>query len=114
MPTGARQIRAGGLPIGRASYGWQANRRRLQKSLPSPLSDKAVPATASGRRTGFQPKFGQTVAEASLLIPCAMETAKRIVYILKNDDNPPRYYTGVTRDLGARLEAHNAGRCPHT
>jgi putative endonuclease len=25
-----------------------------------------------------------------------------------------RYYTGVTSDLSARLEAHNSGRCAHT
>jgi putative endonuclease len=39
---------------------------------------------------------------------------QRIVYILKNADAPPRFYTGVTADLAARLEAHNAGRCSHT
>jgi predicted GIY-YIG superfamily endonuclease len=39
---------------------------------------------------------------------------KRIVYVLKNGENPPRFYTGVTSDLGGRLEAHNAGRCTHT
>ena len=39
---------------------------------------------------------------------------QRIVYVLKNADNPPRFYTGVTCDLCARLEAHNAGRCSHT
>ena len=43
-----------------------------------------------------------------------MGTPKRIVYVLKNADNPPRYYTGVTADLKARLDAHNAGRCLHT
>jgi putative endonuclease len=37
-----------------------------------------------------------------------------IVYVLKNSDDPPRFYTGVTAELGARLEAHNAGRCSHT
>jgi putative endonuclease len=36
------------------------------------------------------------------------------VYILKNEGNPPRYYTGFTSNVRARLEAHNAGRCPHT
>jgi putative endonuclease len=41
-------------------------------------------------------------------------SALRIVYILKNSDNPPRFYTGVTADLNQRLEAHNAGRCSHT
>jgi putative endonuclease len=39
---------------------------------------------------------------------------QRLVYILKNADNPPRFYTGVTADLAARLAAHNAGRCSHT
>ena len=40
--------------------------------------------------------------------------AKCTVYVLKNAENPPRYYTGLTSDLGARLKAHNAGRCAHT
>jgi putative endonuclease len=43
-----------------------------------------------------------------------MESPKRTVYILKNADNQPRYYTGVTANLKARLDAHNAGHCPHT
>ncbi len=43
-----------------------------------------------------------------------MEAPQRIVYVLKNAENPPRFYTGVTADLRKRLEAHNAGRCPHT
>jgi putative endonuclease len=43
-----------------------------------------------------------------------MGAPRRVVYILKNTDNPPRFYTGVTADLRARLEAHNAGRCAHT
>ena len=43
-----------------------------------------------------------------------METPKRTVYVLKNAGIPPRYYTGVTGDLKARLDDHNAGRCPHT
>jgi predicted GIY-YIG superfamily endonuclease len=43
-----------------------------------------------------------------------MEAPKRIVYILKNADDPPRFYTGVTADLRARLDAHNAGRCSPT
>ena len=43
-----------------------------------------------------------------------METPQRTVYVLKNAGIPPRYYTGVTGDLKARLDDHNAGRCPHT
>ena len=39
---------------------------------------------------------------------------QRTVYILKNHDIPPRYYTGLTSNLAARLEAHNSGRCIHT
>ena len=43
-----------------------------------------------------------------------MEQRKRIVYILRSDKDPSRYYTGLTSDLAARLDAHNAGRVPHT
>jgi predicted GIY-YIG superfamily endonuclease len=37
-----------------------------------------------------------------------------VVYILRNDADPPRYYTGMTSDLASRLMAHNDGRCRHT
>jgi predicted GIY-YIG superfamily endonuclease len=36
------------------------------------------------------------------------------VYVLKDSDVPPRFYTGVTADLGARLDSHNSARCAHT
>jgi predicted GIY-YIG superfamily endonuclease len=36
------------------------------------------------------------------------------VYVLKNQDRPPRYYTGLTSDINARLSMHNAGRCQST
>ena len=38
----------------------------------------------------------------------------RFVYVLKNADRDPQFYTGVTSDVRARLADHNAGRCPHT
>lgn len=43
-----------------------------------------------------------------------MADPKRVVYILRSQSDPARYYTGVTGDLRARLDDHNAGRCPHT
>jgi putative endonuclease len=43
-----------------------------------------------------------------------MATDKHIVYVLKNNEDTPRYYVGLTSDTRARLEDHNAGRCPHT
>ncbi len=39
---------------------------------------------------------------------------QRIVYILKNRETPPKYYTGLTSNLVERLDAHNCRRCPHT
>jgi predicted GIY-YIG superfamily endonuclease len=39
---------------------------------------------------------------------------KCIVYVLKSVRNPRRYYTGLTSNLSARLDAHNAGQCSHT
>jgi putative endonuclease len=43
-----------------------------------------------------------------------MSEAKCCVYVLRSRADPTRYYTGVTSDWRARLEAHNAGRCLHT
>ena len=39
---------------------------------------------------------------------------QRFVYILKSLRDPRRVYVGVTADLHARVEAHNAGDCVHT
>jgi putative endonuclease len=39
---------------------------------------------------------------------------RRFVYVLRNGDNPPRYYTGLTADVARRLTEHNAGSCIHT
>ena len=36
------------------------------------------------------------------------------VYILVSQINPTHHYTGLTKDLDARLKAHNAGQVPHT
>ncbi len=38
----------------------------------------------------------------------------RFVYVLKNECNPPRYYTGLTGDVAARLAQHNNGQSHHT
>ena len=39
---------------------------------------------------------------------------QRFVYVLRNADNPPRYYTGLTSDVARRHAEHNAGSCTHT
>ena len=39
---------------------------------------------------------------------------KCTVYILRSEQNPRRYYTGVTSDLRGRLQTHNAGGCAAT
>jgi putative endonuclease len=39
---------------------------------------------------------------------------KRFVYVLRSEFHRNRYYTGLTSNVAARLEAHNAGRCSHT
>ena len=36
------------------------------------------------------------------------------VYILQSVSHPDRFYTGLCRDVVARLESHNAGQSPHT
>jgi putative endonuclease len=36
------------------------------------------------------------------------------VYILQSVSHPERFYTGMCKDVGTRLAAHNAGQSPHT
>jgi predicted GIY-YIG superfamily endonuclease len=59
--------------------------------------------------------FSNAVAQACrLLATCVMARDKRVVYVIKNPTDSPRFYVGLTSDVNARLEDHNAGRCPHT
>ena len=39
---------------------------------------------------------------------------KRFVYVLKNADDDPHFYVGLTSDVQTRLADHNAAHCPHT
>ena len=43
-----------------------------------------------------------------------MPLPQTIVYVLKSEVDPTRYYTGLTSNIDGRLDAHNAGRVPHT
>jgi putative endonuclease len=43
-----------------------------------------------------------------------MPADKQFVYVLKNSALVPRFYIGLTSDVRARLDVHNAGGCPHT
>ena len=36
------------------------------------------------------------------------------VYILASETNEKAHYSGITRNLNARLSEHNRGKCPHT
>ena len=36
------------------------------------------------------------------------------VYILQSVSRPDQFYTGLCKDVEARLKAHNAGQSPHT
>jgi len=43
-----------------------------------------------------------------------MSVTKRFVDGLRSMPDQTRFYTGVTSDVSARIEWHNAGRCHHT
>jgi putative endonuclease len=38
----------------------------------------------------------------------------KYVYLLESINSPEQVYVGLTDDLPARLDAHNAGQSPHT
>jgi len=40
--------------------------------------------------------------------------SKRFVYVLKNAQEDPEFYVGLTANAWARLAEHNAGHCTHT
>jgi putative endonuclease len=42
------------------------------------------------------------------------DAPRRFVYILRSVNNPERRYIGLTADVPARLQAHNAGQNPST
>lgn len=41
-------------------------------------------------------------------------TGFHYVYILVDETDSSRHYTGLTDNLQKRLEEHNSGKCPHT
>lgn len=43
-----------------------------------------------------------------------MPEDKRLVYVLTSAGRGAHYYVGLTHDVRARLDDHNAGRCTHT
>ena len=43
-----------------------------------------------------------------------MSVTKRFVYGLRSTTDQTRSYTGVTSNVSARIDWHNAGRCDHT
>ena len=53
-------------------------------------------------------KSSSCVLVSALLWPRGVKSP-HIVYILRSESQPHRYYTGLTSDLRARLAAHNAG-----
>lgn len=38
----------------------------------------------------------------------------KIVYVLRSDSHPDRYYTGLTDNVERRLAVHNSGGSQHT
>src|SRR6187549_1831835 len=48
------------------------------------------------------------------VLPRRSSMTKCFVYVLKNKENRPRYYTGITPDVTRRTVEHNAGNCVHT
>ena len=117
-----------------ASFGWQATRKVVHRSaereggrrhLIAKLDPIEYPASSYRRglsemcetpRSGFEivREFQGLGSAVALHSRGEMPFSKRFVYVLKNGGEPPRYYTGLTSDVGARLLSHNEGHCRHT
>jgi putative endonuclease len=121
---------------GSVSYGWQATRRvstiaarrRLQPRRWTNKPQRHLPPDSWRRFCAFSvaPEGSayplkrqkqnprQSVRNQTCSHARRMWVPRCCVYVLRSCPDPDRYYTGVTSDWRARLEAHNAGRCPHT
>src|SRR5688572_29462676 len=94
-----------GCSYRRTSYGWQAT-LRLHIAKVS-FSDRgrdqhSCKASALGERISAVCEL--ILSGRPFALTLRMSAPMRTVYILKNTDQPPRFYTGITADLGARLE----------
>ena len=106
------------------SYGWQATRRvstvaALREFKPRRWTCKNCHHESPIRRKNCDQKpirrEKESLPSGNLLAPgTCLHKPKTIVYVLRSILPPIRYYTGVTSDVHARLEDHNAGRCAHT
>src|SRR3982751_913282 len=86
------------------SYSWQA----ILRSGNSPAK---VGCPGVRHELGWLPVRSSLPTLVSALHP---QSAKHFVYVLRNQEAPPRYYTGITSDAPTRLSEHNRGRCTHT
>ena len=64
-----------------------------------------LPRRSQRAKAGLHPRATARQAEGLRVV---------YVYILQSLDHPDRFYVGITSDLRARLEKHNAGEVPHT
>ena len=66
------------------------------------------------RRLRSPKPAGNRVAHTVHLRYLMSANAKRFVYIIRSDADPSRHYTGISSNVGVRLEWHNRGPCGYT
>ena len=74
----------------------------------------ATPSILVILTNAFTPDSDRCPPAGALRHNASMSIPQTIVYVIKTEADPTRYYTGLTSNLAARLNAHNAGRVPHT
>ena len=85
-------------PIVRASDG-----KRVNPQLPLTLQI----VRRLGGRTRIPPENRDSQLRDTLAPHPGMGEERRFVYVLKNTEQPPRYYTGLTSDVAERFATHN-------
>ncbi len=89
-----------------------ARRRAIESSIFAHRSDAVVCGFGFSLRQSlkiFVIFHGRAFARSAIML-----SQKRFVYVLRNHESPPKYYTGLTSDLRRRCAEHNAGNCTHT
>jgi len=91
---------------------WESNIRRICPWVAAPASHSFSPTRY--RVDAFTQSFVRLPAPDALRPQSAWHSTQTIVYVLRSEADPTRYYTDLTSNLAGRMDAHNAGRVPHT
>jgi predicted GIY-YIG superfamily endonuclease len=88
--------------------------RTASRKLHAPSAPRVAKTATFSSDFQELPAFVLAVSGHVDCLHSSVSEDKRFVYVLRNADQKPKFYIGLSSDVDARLSDHNMGRCPHT